>query len=73
MDTQNSLTRTFAQVAFYVSTLVFVGSAFEQIGPVHFAKMDATLFLAYLGSVFSLYFGRRWTEARVTPQNPPAP
>ncbi len=62
-DGKGSVTTTFATVAFWVTTLAFVASIFESVGPVQFRAFDVGACAAYLVPILSLYFGRRWTEA----------
>lgn len=59
-----SATITFTTIAFFVTTLAYVASIFESIGPVSFRSFDAAACSAYFIPLLTLYFGRRWTEAK---------
>lgn len=67
-----SVSVTFAAVSFIVTTLVYLGSAFEKIGPVVFRAFDVSAAATYFIPVLSLYFGRKFTDAKyqVPQQNP---
>lgn len=67
---QGSVSLTFATVAFVVTTLAYVLSIAEKVGPFDIRAFDVGACAAYAGPIFALYFGRRWTEARYkTDQN----
>lgn len=59
-----SATVTFTTIAFVVTTLAYAASIFESIGPVSFRSFDAAACSAYFIPLLTLYFGRRWTEAK---------
>ena len=59
-----SATITFTTIAFVVTTLAYVASIFETVGPVSFRAFDAGACSAYFIPLLTLYFGRRWTEAK---------
>ena len=59
-----SVSVTFAAVSFWVTTLAFVLSLVEGIGPIKFRTFDVAACSAYLVPFVSLYFGRRWTDAK---------
>jgi hypothetical protein len=56
-----SMSATFATIAFFVTTAIYVASIFEKIGPVSIRPFDSGAASAYLIPVLGLYFGRRWT------------
>ena len=58
-----SITATFATVAFFTTTLIYVASIFEKLGPVSIRPFDSAACAAYLVPIMGLYFGRRWTDA----------
>ena len=64
-DGKPSMSATFATVAFVTTTLVYVASIFEKIGPVTIRPFDPAVCATYLTPVLALYFGRRATEAKV--------
>jgi hypothetical protein len=59
-----SVSVTFAAVSFFVTTLVYLGSAFEKIGPVTFRHFDVSAAMTYFIPAISLYFGRKLTDAK---------
>lgn len=59
-----SATVTFALIAFWVTTLAYVLSTFESIGSINFRQFDVAACSSYLVPILTLYFGRRWTEAK---------
>lgn len=59
-----SATITFTTVAFWVTTFVYITSALHSIGTVEFRSFDATACGVYMVPLLSLYFGRRYTEAK---------
>ena len=61
-----SMSATFATVAFITTTLIYIASIFEHIGPVSFKSFDAAACSSYLIPTLSLYFGRRWTDTNKT-------
>lgn len=65
-DGKPSMSATFATVAFVTTTLVYVASIFEKIGPFTIRQFDPAVCATYLTPVLALYFGRRATEAKVT-------
>lgn len=60
-DGKPSLSATFATIAFFVTTFVYLTSAVEKIGPLSFRAFNAEAVAAYLVPVLGLYFGRRAT------------
>lgn len=59
-----SVSVTFAAVSFIVTTLVYLGSAFEKVGPIAFRSFDVSAAATYFIPVLSLYFGRKFTDAK---------
>lgn len=60
-----SMSATFASVAFFVTTLSFIFSMFESIGPFTFRPFDVGACGAYLVPILTLYFSRRWSADRI--------
>jgi hypothetical protein len=60
-----SMSATFATIAFFVTTLSFVFSMFESIGPFTFRAFDVGACGAYLVPILTLYFSRRWSADRI--------
>lgn len=58
-----SVTVTFLTIAFVVTTLAYILSIVESIGPVHFRPFDVGATSAYFIPLLTLYFGRKFTEA----------
>lgn len=63
-----SVTVTFATVAFWVTTLAFLLSIVEKVGPLEVRPFDVAACGSYLIPILSLYFGRRWTDAKFGPK-----
>lgn len=59
-----SVSVTFAAVSFIVTTLVYLGSAFEKIGSVTLRHFDVSAAMTYFIPAISLYFGRKLTDAK---------
>lgn len=59
-----SVTVTFTAVAFWVTTMAYVFSMFEKIGPLVIRQFDVAACSAYFIPVLCLYFGRKATEAK---------
>lgn len=59
-----SVTVTFATVSFWVTTLLYLVSAVESVGSVHFRQFDVSAASAYFIPILTLYFGRKWTDAK---------
>lgn len=59
-----SVTTTLVFVSFWVTTISFLLSMFEQIGPLPIRPFDVAACSAYLGMILATYVGRRWTEAK---------
>lgn len=66
-----SVTVTMLTVSFWITTFTYVASTFVKIGPLEIRQFDAGASAAYFGAILTLYFGRRYTEARYG--NPNAP
>ena len=64
-DGTPSASATFAFVAFWVTTVAYILSLFEKVGPITVRPFDAVASGAYLTPVLMLYFGRRYTESSV--------
>ena len=62
---QPSMSATFAAVAFAVTTLAYVVSVFQKVGPFTFKSFDSTACGAYLIPILGLYFSRRYTDAKL--------
>lgn len=67
-DGKPSISATFATVAFATTTLVYIASVFEKIGPVSLRQFDPAVCAAYLAPVLGLYFGRRMTDSKLPPK-----
>lgn len=55
---------TFLTIAFVVTTFAYVAAVFEKIGPLVVRPFDAGACGAYFIPLLTLYFGRRWTDAK---------
>ncbi len=59
-----SVTVTFVTVAFFVTTLAYILSIVEKVGPVSVRPFDVAACSSYFIPLLTLYFGRRWTDAK---------
>ncbi len=59
-----SVTVTFVTIAFFVTTLAYVLSVVEKLGPLVIRPFDVAACSAYFIPVLTLYFGRKHTEAK---------
>lgn len=62
-DGHASVSATFAAGAFWITSIVFLLSAFETLGPITLRPFDVAACAVYLSPILGLYFGRRYTEA----------
>lgn len=60
-----SMSATFASVAFWVTTIAYVLSIFESVGPLKFRAFDVGACGAYLVPILTLYFSRRWSADKI--------
>lgn len=58
-----SMSATFATISFFVTTVIYVVSIFEKIGPLTIKSFDPAAASSYLIPSLGLYFGRRWTDS----------
>jgi hypothetical protein len=68
-----SMSATFATVAFVTTTVVYIASIFEKIGPFSIRPFDPSVCAAYLTPVLALYFGRKHTDAHAPQASTPTP
>jgi hypothetical protein len=59
-----SVSVTLLVVSFFVTTLAFVLSIFNKIGPVEIRPFDVAACSTYMVPILTLYFSRRWTDAK---------
>ena len=64
-DGKPSMSATFATVAFVASTAAYIAAIFEKIGSFNVRPFDSAACTAYLIPVLGLYFGRRFTDAKL--------
>lgn len=62
-----SVTVTLLTIAFVVTTLVYVFSMFEKIGPVSFRQFDVGAASVYFVPLLATYMGRKYTDAKFKP------
>lgn len=62
-DGKPSMSATFAAIAFFTTTIIYIASIFEKIGSINIRPFDSVAASAYLIPSLGLYFGRRWTDA----------
>jgi hypothetical protein len=61
-----SITVTLVLVSFWVTTVAYIGSMFNKIGDIEFREFDPAAVSAYLIPILSLYFGRKWTDLKMS-------
>src|SRR5258705_138229 len=66
-----SVTVTFVTVAFWVTTISYITSIIGKIGPIEFRPFDVAACTGYMTPLMALYFGRKWTSAKMGPNYPP--
>jgi hypothetical protein len=59
-----SVTVTMVFIAFWVTTLAYIVSIIDHIGSLNIRPFDVSACGAYLVPILTLYFGRRWTDAK---------
>jgi len=69
-DGKPSMSATFATISFVTTTLMYVASMFEKIGPMSIRPFDPAVCAAYLMPTLMLYFGRRATDAKAAGKAP---
>lgn len=60
----SSVTVTLVAVSFWVTTIAFVLSFFEKIGPLAIRPFDMGATAAYFGPILAMYVGRKYTDAK---------
>jgi hypothetical protein len=59
-----SVTVTFVTVAFWVTTLAYILSVIEQVGPITIRPFDVAATSTYFIPLLTLYFSRKYTDAK---------
>lgn len=59
-----SVTVTFVTIAFFVTTLAYMLSIVSHIGSLQIRPFDVGACSAYFIPILTLYFGRKWTDAK---------
>lgn len=59
-----SVTVTLVYVSFIVTTLAYILSIFQKIGPFEIRSFDVAAAGVYYTPLLATYFGRKWTEAK---------
>lgn len=62
---EKSITATLVFVSFLVTTLAFLFSTASKVGDIEFRAFDVAACSAYFVPILTLYFGRRWTDAKL--------
>lgn len=62
-----SVTVTLVFVAFWVTTLAYVMAIADKVGPVSVRPFDVAACSAYFIPILTLYFGRKFTDAKFLP------
>lgn len=64
-----SVTVTLVFVSFWVTTIAYVFSIFEKIGPLQIRPFDVGASSSYFLPILTLYFGRKFTDAKFNSEN----
>lgn len=72
-DGKASASVTLLTVSFWVTTLIYILSAVQKVGPLEFRPFDVGAAGSYFIPVLTLYFGRRWTDAKMGVSKPSTP
>jgi hypothetical protein len=59
-----SVTVTMVFVSFWITTLAYVFSIFEKIGPLQIRPFDVAACSSYFLPILTLYFGRKFTDSK---------
>ena len=62
----SSVTVTFLTISFFVTTVAYILSMFEEIGPLKTRAFDVAASGGYFGALCLLYYGRKKTEASIS-------
>lgn len=65
-----SVSTTLLVISFIVTILIYAASAFTKIGSIELRPFDVGACSVVWIPIVSLYFGRRYTEAKSGQQNP---
>ena len=70
-----SVTTTLVFVSFWVTTIAYILSMFEKIGPVTIRPFDIGACASYFAPILTLYFSRKYTDAKFDApvKSPPTP
>lgn len=60
-----SVTVTMVFISFWVTTLAYVASIVDKVGPVSIRPFDIGACSAYFVPILTLYFGRKLTDAKL--------
>ena len=63
-----SITVTLVFVSFWVTTFAYLVSLVDSVGDVKFREFDVGAVSSYLIPILGLYFGRKWTDAKILNQ-----
>jgi hypothetical protein len=66
-----SVTVTLVYIAFVVTTLAYMLAIFQKIGTVEIRPFDVAACGAYFVPILTLYFGRKFTDAKFKPGDMP--
>ncbi len=64
---QPSASFTMMVIGFVSVTLWLLLSIVDHLGPIHIRPFDGGGAMAYCSPLMMLYFGRRWTDAKMPP------
>lgn len=59
-----SITATMVFISFWVTTLAYLASTVNKVGDLEIRSFDVAACTAYFVPILTLYFGRKWTDAK---------
>lgn len=59
-----SVTVTLVTVSFWVTTLAYLMSIVEKVGPISVRQFDVAACASYFIPICTLYFGRKWVDSK---------
>jgi len=68
---KRSASVTLLWISFAVTTIAYLASMFESIGPVNLRAFDVSATSTYFIPILTMYAGRKWTKAKYTDDTEP--
>ena len=68
---KRSASVTLLWISFTVTTIAFLASMFEALGPVKLRAFDVSATSTYFIPILTMYAGRKWTKAKYVDSDGP--